>query len=71
MSYILQRHLPEGATVSGCAGLLDRALRRSKLTSPDYDVNAARLCEAATERLSKQLRNLTDVTLKVWELKRG
>ncbi|GAB4820593.1 hypothetical protein N2152v2_007639 [Parachlorella kessleri] len=63
--YALQRHLPAGTTVAGFAGALDRALQRSKRVSPDFDVQAARLCEAATDRLSKQLRGLADVTLRV------
>lgn len=62
---MLQRHLPEGTVVVGFGGSLDTALRRNRHVSPDYDVQAARLCEAATERLSKQLRALSDVALRV------
>ncbi len=65
VSYALQRHLPPGTVVTGFAGALDQALRRSRRVSPDYDMQAGRLCEAATDRLSKQLRGLTGVTLRV------
>lgn len=65
MGYALQRHLPEGTVVWVYGSALDTALRRNRLVPPDYDVHAARLAEAATDRLSKQLRGLSDVTLRV------
>lgn len=50
VSYILLRHLPTGTRVTGHAGALDVALQR-RHSSLDADVRAARLCEAAAERL--------------------
>ena len=50
VSYILLRHLPAGTRVTGHAGALDVALQR-RHSSLDADVRAARLCEAAAERL--------------------
>lgn len=50
VSYALQRHLPAGTSVVGHAACMDAALRR-KHSSPEADLAAARLCEAAAERL--------------------
>ena len=50
VTYILQRHLPAGTSVACHAGALDAALRR-KHSSPEGDLQARRLCEAAAERL--------------------
>lgn len=57
VSYILLRHLPAGTRVTGHAGALDAALQR-KHSSLDADVRAARLCEAAAERLRCALGHL-------------
>lgn len=57
VSYILQRHLPAGSSVACFAGALDAALRR-KHSTPEADLAAAALCEAAAERLGKRLRSL-------------
>ncbi|PRW05744.1 nucleolar 6, partial [Chlorella sorokiniana] len=62
VSYILLRHLPAGTRVTGQAGALDVALQR-RHSSLDADVRAARLCEAAAERLSKRLRSLASDSL--------
>ena len=50
VTYILQRHLPAGTSVACHAGALDAALRR-KHSSPEGDLQAGRMCEAAAERL--------------------
>jgi hypothetical protein len=50
VSYALHRHLPPGTSVACLAGSLDDALRR-KHSTPQADAAAAKLCEAAAERL--------------------
>lgn len=50
VSYALHRHLPPGTSVVCLAGSLDDALRR-KHSTPQADAAAAKLCEAAAERL--------------------
>lgn len=62
--YALQRHLPAGTQVAVSSGTADGALRR-KHGSPDADVAAVRLCEAAVVRLGKRLRTLDGLTLKI------
>lgn len=62
--YAVQRHLPAGTHVAICSGAVDGALRR-RHGSPDADVAAVRLCEAAVVRLGKRLRTLDGLTLKI------
>lgn len=64
VQYALQRHLPSGTRVSRCSGLLDEALNR-KYSTGDDDVAATRLLEAAAARLSKRLRTLDGLPLKI------
>jgi U3 small nucleolar RNA-associated protein 22 len=53
----MARHLPPGTHVDCTAGSLDFALQR-RGSSPDADMDAVRACEAAAERLGKQLRSV-------------
>lgn len=65
VAHALGRHLPGGAAVTGTSGLVDAALRRKKGATPDADIVAARLCDAAATRLGKRLRSLDGLTLKI------
>ena len=52
--------------MEGCSGSLDPALVE-KGGDPGEGVLAGRAAEAALDRLSKQLRNLPQLALKVWQ----
>jgi U3 small nucleolar RNA-associated protein 22 len=62
VEYILRRHLPAGVEVCCCVGHLDTVLSPAGNSS---DTMASRSADAALTKLSKQLRGLTDVALKV------
>jgi U3 small nucleolar RNA-associated protein 22 len=62
VTYLLGRHLPPGTTVNGCAGVFDQVLQPQRGVS---DIAAGRAAAAAFDKLSKQLRALSDVALKV------
>ena len=62
VGYILRRHLPPGVEVIGCAGEVDDVLCPN---GDGGDTVASRSADAALTKLSKQLRGLTDLALKV------
>lgn len=62
--YALQRHLPAGSSVVSQAGCLDSVLQ-SKHAEANAQILASRQLDAAVDRLSKQIRGLTNLTLKV------
>jgi len=64
LQHALTRHLPAGTEIVATCGALDGAICR-KGSTPDGDLEAARLCEAAAGRLGKRLRTLDGLTLRV------
>ncbi|KAG2441964.1 hypothetical protein HYH02_009758 [Chlamydomonas schloesseri] len=66
MRHVATRHLPVGAAVATAAGALDWALSaRACPAGSGTDVAAAAAAAAAAEKLSKQLRALEGLALKV------
>ncbi|GIL78350.1 hypothetical protein Vretimale_7699 [Volvox reticuliferus] len=64
LHHVVKRHLPSGAHMVGAAGCLDWALS-SHASPPGADLSAMRAAEAAVDKLSKQLRALDRLALKV------
>ncbi|DBB01879.1 TPA: hypothetical protein ACH3X1_000480 [Trebouxia sp. C0004] len=64
VTYALGRHLPAGSAVSRHADCLDSVLQ-SKHAEANAQIQASRQLDAAVDRLSKQIRGLTNLTLKV------
>lgn len=67
VEFALSRHLPEGSTAVGNSGALDMALQHHKGGPDDASVGltSARLADSALERLSKAMRSLNSLALKV------
>ena len=68
LQYAVQRHLPPGTTISQPSSIIDSVLLRKQQQledAADADVAAVRLCEDAAARLSKRLRTLDGLTLKI------
>ncbi|GLI63249.1 hypothetical protein VaNZ11_006146 [Volvox africanus] len=62
--HVVERHLPAESDVAGAAGCLDWALC-SRALPPGADLSAMRAAEAAVDKLTKQLRALDQLALKV------
>ncbi|GIL57828.1 hypothetical protein Vafri_13058 [Volvox africanus] len=64
LHHVVKRHLPPESNVAGAAGCLDWALC-SRASPPGADLTAMRAAEAAVDKLTKQLRTLDRLALKV------
>ncbi|KAL3158789.1 hypothetical protein ABBQ32_011516 [Trebouxia sp. C0010 RCD-2024] len=64
VQYALHRHLPAGSTVSSQAGCLDFVLQ-SRHAEANAQIQSSRLLDATIDRLSKQIRGLTNLTLNI------